>query len=174
IVYRLTDCGKRAWAEATARDADERNDPEFPPHLRGPWSKLRGYLGRLALVVHVLRQCWLEKTTDVDAESVRRAETLVNYFKGHARRTYLCMHTDRKSADAAHVLCWLGRNPEPDVFTARMVQQARKNHRTLGKTENVEECLALLERHGYVRRLPDRSGPGRPSARYERNPRWKP
>jgi hypothetical protein len=51
----LTADARRAWQGFTEEHAAELNDPEFPPHLRGPWAKFRGYCGRLALILHALR-----------------------------------------------------------------------------------------------------------------------
>jgi hypothetical protein len=80
------------------------------------------------------------------------------------------MYADPLAADARHVLRWLSRNPEPDVFTPSVIQQALRNHRSLGKTDRIEECLAVLTRHGYVRPLEKQQSVGRPTQRYRRRP----
>jgi hypothetical protein len=141
FLVKLSEPGRSVWQEFTAGHAAEVNDPDFPPHLVGPWSKLRGYAARLALVAHYLR--WAEgevddDRADVDAESMARGVKLVNYFKGHARKVYAALEADQQTADARRVLRWLERHPEPEVFTLSFVQQGFRNHRTLGTTENVE------------------------------------
>jgi hypothetical protein len=174
VFVNLTGDARQAWEEATTRHATELNDPDFPPHLRGHWQKLRAYLGRLALLMQFLRLgCGDVHAEDVDGESVRRGEQLVNYFKAHARRAYVVMHADQKTADADHVRRWLERNPEPEQFTVGDVQRGLRNHNRLRKTENIEQCLELLELHGYIRRLPEKPGPGRPTRRFQRNPLWR-
>ena len=53
-----------------------RYSRRFEPHLVGPWSKLRGYCPRLALIIHFLRWACGEvegDTSDVDGESMARA-----------------------------------------------------------------------------------------------------
>ena len=47
------DSGRSAWQQFTDDHAAERNARDFPGCLSGPWSKLRGYTARLALL-HVL------------------------------------------------------------------------------------------------------------------------
>src|SRR5262249_21147037 len=43
------------WETFTRGHAAELNAEDFPSFLKGPWSKLRGYCVRLALIVHLLR-----------------------------------------------------------------------------------------------------------------------
>jgi hypothetical protein len=45
---KLTGCGRKAWEVFTQAHADEINGQDFPGYLFGPWSKLRGYCGRLS------------------------------------------------------------------------------------------------------------------------------
>src|SRR5262249_6766890 len=90
LIVGLSSGGKEAWKAFTEGHAAELNDPDFPEFLRGPWAKLRGYGGRLALIVHELRRACAGFTELIPAEvggaSMRHAVLLVNYFKGHARR----------------------------------------------------------------------------------------
>jgi hypothetical protein len=66
--------GKVSWVRFTQIHAGELNAEDFPRHLRGPWAKLRGYCGRLALVLHWLREATGDKVgKEVDAESVEGA-----------------------------------------------------------------------------------------------------
>jgi hypothetical protein len=51
-VVNLTAEGRVAWQQFTRDHAAERNAADFPAHLAGPWSKLRGYCGRFALIIH--------------------------------------------------------------------------------------------------------------------------
>jgi hypothetical protein len=176
FLVKLDASGRRAWQRFTEAHAAERNSEDFEDHLIGPWSKLRGYCARLALVIHYLRWACGEiesDTADVDGESVERAARLVAYFKGHARKVYARMDSDPRLADARHVLKWLQRHPEPAVLTRRDVHQGLRRHTRFANPDNLDAPLKLLEHHGYVRALPNPAGrgPGRPAAdRYERNP----
>jgi hypothetical protein len=166
---------RAAWKTFTDAHAAETNDPDFPSHLLGPWAKLRGYCARLALIAHALRQaCSEAEGDDLDGERMRRAALLTDYFKGHTRKVYAVMDADPKVLAARLVLRWLERHPEFDTFTARDVHQGLRRQSGFGKPESIESPLDLLARHGYIRSIPETGGklPGRPTRRYERNPRW--
>src|SRR5262249_41381880 len=99
LLVKLTTEGRKAWEDFTDRHAREVNDPDFPSYLRGPWSKLRGYCGRLALIIHEMRLAAGEDLdNDVDGESMQRAAQLIDYFKSHARKVYVLMDADPKIA----------------------------------------------------------------------------
>jgi hypothetical protein len=170
---RLTTTGREGWERFTQAHADEMNAVEFPAYLRGPWSKLRGYGARLALIVHSLRQvCGETAEPDVDGEDLERAARLVAYFKSHARKVYAAMDADPTVAEARRVLECLGANPKLDDFTrADLYQHLRRHCR---RPEALDAPLRLLEAHGYVRNyLPPRSSkPGRLPQRYVVNPSW--
>src|SRR5262249_50937968 len=83
----LTRAARRVYHEFTQQHAGEMNTAGFPEHLRGTWLKLKGYWGRLGLIVQLLRwACGGADGNEVDDESARRAGQLVAYFKGMALR----------------------------------------------------------------------------------------
>src|SRR5262249_28612913 len=80
FLVHLTACGRGAWKRFTEGHAAELNAEDFPAHLIGPWTKLRGYGARLALILHYLRWVTGEANgEDVDGESMDRAAILVAY-----------------------------------------------------------------------------------------------
>jgi hypothetical protein len=175
----LTADGKRAWEALTGRLADEVNAEDFPPHLRGPWSKFRGYGARLALIVQMMRLSAREtQDDDVDGESVGRADRLVAYFQSHARKVYACIDADPRLADAQRVLRWLPKFCESVncVNGPKRVSKRDIHANVLGgrrTIEEVDQVVALLLRYGYLRLAAqkDRGGPGRkPSPEYEVHP----
>jgi Protein of unknown function (DUF3987) len=176
FMLRLSTEGRKEWHQFTADHACDLNRPDFPDYLRGPWSKLRGYAGRLALIVHCLRWAAGEigsDTADIDGESVARAVALVDYFKGHARRVYAAMDADPAVKLARRLLKRLAQH-EGFAFTHRDAYRWLRGP-GVSKTADVDPALHLLERLGYVRPAPsaDRPGPGRkPSETFEVNPRW--
>jgi hypothetical protein len=173
-VVPLTADGRTAWQAFTRGHAAEMNADDFPECLRGPWSKLRGYCGRLALIVHYLRWACGEVAgdkSDVDGESVGRAAALVGYFKAHAKKVYAVLDADPRAAAARKLLRWIGQGGR-GTFTKRDAYRALRGPRCRS-VEDVEPILSLLEKHGYVRPLisPDRHTPGRhPSPVYEAHP----
>lgn len=69
--------------------------PGFPARLEGVWSKLRGYLARLSLVLAACRcadgaaqASPSAREERVEREDVEATALLLDYFKAHARRVY--------------------------------------------------------------------------------------
>ncbi len=172
FLVHLTSCGKQAWVQFTEAHAEEINARSFLPHLVGPWSKLKGYAARLALILHYLR--WVTSEVDdenVDGESMNRAARLIAYFKSHTRKVLAVMDADPRTAGARKIVHWLVNNQVPR-FQKRDVYQAMKG--TFKTVEQLEPALDLLEKHALIRqeRSVDRPGPGRkPSPWYEVNSR---
>jgi len=64
-------------------------EPGFPRRLEGVWSKLRGYLARLSLILAVCRSVQSTASEErVEREDVAAAAKLLVYFKVHARRVF--------------------------------------------------------------------------------------
>jgi hypothetical protein len=174
---RLEREARVTWQRLVDRLTREMNDPDFPPQLRGPWSKLKVYAARLSLIVHFFR--WINQEAggqDVDAESVERAGLLIEYFAGHVRKVLAVMGADPKVAAARHILGYLSRNRGLTRFTR--TQLYRIARRSFPRPVDLDAPLALLAQHHYLRvQVPVRppGGQGRPPApEYEVNPRWDP
>jgi hypothetical protein len=104
----LTKTGRQQWENFTRSLASEMNGEDFPHHLRGVWSKLKGYGGRLALVLHFLRWAVQEvDEEDVDGKSMEGAARLVDYFKSHAKKICAVMFADQRMADARRIVRWI-------------------------------------------------------------------
>ncbi len=99
---------KQTFEEAYNALCEEMEHPDFPAYLRGPWSKMRGYLLRLSLIIGMANVAEytsrkpgdfsdLLKTVAVITERhVKAAVALVEYFKAHARRVYAKLHDHQK------------------------------------------------------------------------------
>ncbi len=99
---------KEAFVEAIHSLSAETERPDFPGHLKGPWSKMRAYLLRLSLIIAMSRLAQMKdlkprilydymKTQPVIKErDVKAAVAIVEYFKAHARRVYAKLHDHRK------------------------------------------------------------------------------
>ena len=82
-VLPLTSAGKAAWVEWVTSHYAELNVPDLPPQLRGPWAKLEGYCGRLALVLHLARVACKEVNGEaIDDTSVLGSGGLDRLFQG--------------------------------------------------------------------------------------------
>jgi hypothetical protein len=170
---KLTSDGRTAWKQFTERLAAEMNANNFPDVLRGPWSKMRAYGARLALVVHYLRMAADEVTgEDVDGDSLDRAARLVSYFQSHSRKVYHTLGADKKVGDAQKVWAWVVRERRTEFRR----WEAHKDLQSDGRfptQEVLDAPLALLEQHHMIRQQqqPERHGRGRrPAPVYEVNP----
>lgn len=172
----LTEDARREWKLFTDAHAEEVNSPDFPAHLRGPWSKLRGYCGRLALIIHYLRWAAAEfesSVAPVDATDIARAVCLVTYFKAHARRVLACMGADRKTEQARKILNWI-RREGCNSFARWQPFNDLRSDTDFPTPDSLDPALKILEDHNVIRATvpPLRSGAGRkPGPRYEVNPK---
>jgi hypothetical protein len=107
-VVTFTPTGRQTFVACANALYTELADPHFPDTLRGPFAKLEGYGARLALLVQLCRLVCEEAHGEaVDERSVLAADTLVQYFKSHARRVYRRLHatpTEQRVARALHRL----------------------------------------------------------------------
>ncbi len=161
----FTPCGRQEWERFSGLHAGEVNAAGFPDHLRGPWSKLLGYCGRLALVVHCLRWAAGEFEDDkagVDGEDVRRAARLVAYFKGHARRVYACLDADPRVEKAGKLWAWVVREGKPS-FRKWEAHKDLRSMKHFPTPKDLDGPLELLAQHNLLREQPaeNRAGPGR-------------
>jgi hypothetical protein len=171
----LTTSARAEWRQFTVAHAAEVNAEDFPTFLSGPWSKLRGYVVRLALIVHYLRWAVGEvasDTADVDAKSMRAAVQLVTYFKAHARKVYAAIDADPRASPARKLLNWI-RREGCQAFTKRDAYRAIPG--TIRTVDGVDPVLSLLSQHGFVRLAPpatDSRAGRKPSPKYEVHPCW--
>jgi hypothetical protein len=174
-ILKLDEGGRGAWERFTEEHAAELNTEDFPAHLRGAWSKLRGYCGRLALILSELHRVCDGRAGDfpVGEAAVRGAAELVAYFKSHRRKLAVAMDGDPRVADARRLLRWLARNPKVGDFTRRDAYQALRGH--FKRPDALDSPLRLLCDHGHLRaatpaRQAGARGPN--PERFEVNPLW--
>lgn len=96
------------WNESHRQEVRQE---DFPRQLQGPWSKLRGYIIRFILILHMLR-CAEDETDSlsqefVDEEDVTRAILLINYYKNHAQGVYKSMVKDSQGELIDDFIKWV-------------------------------------------------------------------
>lgn len=173
ILSRLSGCGREAWVDFTRGHAEQLNDPDFPDHLRGPWSKLRGYCARLALVLRFVAAAIDGEggPIEVDGLAMLRAAELIRYFKAHWLRVSAGMGAEPRIWDANRVLSYLIRHPEITEFSRRDIH--RHLHATFKTPEALDAPLSMLVQHGYLRLAASDNSIGRKATqKYEVNPLW--
>ena len=98
---------KQAFVEAHDSLCEEIEQPDFPQHLKGPWSKMRAYLARISLIICLARTAQLrdakigafyeimKEEATIQVRDVEAAIALVEYFKAHARKVYGKLHNNQ-------------------------------------------------------------------------------
>ncbi len=184
VQLKLDKEGRSAWQRFTEKIANEMNAESFPPHLRGPWAKLRSYGARLALILRCLRWACCKQTarcddlSEVDGDSMEAAERLIHYFESHARKVYAALDADPRHREGKRVIRWLANslNSLKSLKGFRVVSKSELHAGVWGGSKDVDEAsdiIALLVRYGWLRPVieEDRKGPGRkPSPQYEVHP----
>jgi replicative DNA helicase len=141
-------------------------------HLAGWAAKLAGATCRLAGLLHLaghLRDGW---NRPISADTFAGAIQLAGYLVEHARAVFDLMGADPRVDDARWLLEWISRTGQAQ-FTRRDAHHAAPRGR-FPKATDLDPALALLEEHGWLRRVDaDSPGPrgGRPpSPRFLVNP----
>jgi hypothetical protein len=141
-------------------------------HLAGWAAKLAGATCRLAGLLHLaghLRDGW---NRPISADTFAGAIQLAGYLVEHARAVFDLMGADPRVDDARWLLDWIARTGQAQ-FTRRDAHHAAPRGR-FPKATDLDPALALLEEHGWLRRVDaDSPGPkgGRPpSPRFLVNP----
>jgi hypothetical protein len=142
-------------------------------HLAGWAAKLTGATCRIAALLHLatyLRAGWARP---VSADTLAGAIRLAGYLVDHALTMFDLMGADPRVDDARWLLDWIGRT-DRQQFTRRDAHQPARGR--FRKAADLDPPLALLEEHGYLRRVDpepsrDPRGRGRPtSPRFLVNP----
>jgi replicative DNA helicase len=140
-------------------------------HLTGWAAKLAGATCRLAALLHLaahLRDGWAQP---VGADTFAGAARLADYLIEHARAVFDLMGADPRLDDARWLLDWISRTSQVQ-FSRRDAHQAARGR--FRKATDLEPALALLEEHGWLRRVdadPVGAKGGRPpSPRFLVNP----
>ena len=133
-------------------------------HLAGWAAKLAGATCRLAALLHLaghLRDGWARP---IGADTFTGAIRLADYLIEHARAVFDLMGADPRVDDARWLLDWISRTDQTQ-FSRRDAHQAAPRGR-FPKATDLEPALALLEEHGYLRRVdaePSRTPRPRPT-----------
>jgi hypothetical protein len=140
--------------------------------LRDWASKLAGAAVRVAGLLHLATHLRDGYQRPVEADTMERAVELGRYFTEHARAAFRQMGMDPLITDGQALLAWIKRS-EVAEFSRRDLFNGVRSSR-FQKAADLDESLAVLVDHGYVRlaKPPGTTGQGgRPSSpRYAAHP----
>jgi hypothetical protein len=107
-VCRLTPGAEAIWERWYNEHADEQASSEFPTEWKSPWSKLRSYMARFALVIHWIRwACDEVAGSDIDEFDMTAGAALVEYFKSGARRVFHAIGAQKADHQADRAYRWV-------------------------------------------------------------------
>ncbi len=107
LVHFDTDA-KEVFKELVNDHNREADQPGFPNRLRGPWAKMEAYIARLTLILSLVRSVSEGSPKRIEMRDVLAAESLLGYFKSHARKVYGVLYeADPKDQFAVDVVGFL-------------------------------------------------------------------
>jgi hypothetical protein len=170
FIVSFTPEAREAWKEFIKRLRSKKRDKTTPKWCRGPWAKMEGGCGRLALILSQLRQAseYLDdvEPRNITAKDIEDAEKLINYFQSHLfrAREQLAHVVDTGEEDGKVVLAWIRNclfSPKHDnEVSRRMAEQPEgKKHltgrdvsRAFGRMDHGRQRAAIswLVKHRYL------------------------
>jgi len=94
VRIHFSPAAKELMKQAINELRGEMYKPGFPTRLKGPYSKLEGYLARLCLLLACARAAATGAAERVEEDDVLKAVVLVDYFTKMARRVYVGLYGD--------------------------------------------------------------------------------
>ncbi|HYV36906.1 MAG TPA: DUF3987 domain-containing protein, partial [Gemmataceae bacterium] len=133
-------------------------------NLAAAWSKLEGYCGRLALIIHLARWAAGDVLNEIDAASIDAAVTLVRWFGMETERVYTVLSEGEQEQQNRQLLDWVR---DRGSVTVRDLQRAFP--RLYPNAETAETALKQLAGTGKVQPITQAPGPhgGRPATVYQ-------
>jgi putative DNA primase/helicase len=156
------------WAELESKVRGNELHPALVSHL----AKYRSLMPSLALLFELAD--WASGGgggESVSLDHARQAAAWCEYLESHAQRVYSCIVAPELRA-ARELAEKIKAKRLARLFSVREVYI--KNWSSLDTPESARAACRILEEAGWIRELSGDRGRGRPSERYEINPRvWK-
>ncbi len=173
LAFRFAPEAQELFIEWLAELESKVRREDLHPALTCHLSKYRSLMPSLAVLFELADSVGDNRDTDtVSLRHAQQAAAWCDYLESHARRIYSCVVNPqlRTARDLAHKL----KRQQVGVdgaFSCRDVYL--KGWSGLDSPDGVKQALEVLEDAGWVRRLFTESSPsgGRPTARYEVNPK---
>ena len=126
-------------------------------------SKLVGATARIAGLIHLASLDLPQNLVPVRPGAVDAAIVIAEYLIEHARAAYAAMGLDPTIANVPTLLAWIKRTGR-DSFSRRDARHAVRSR--IRSDADLDDALADLEHHGYIRLRPHqrRPGQGRPAS----------
>jgi len=148
----------------------ERCEHELRPgerfeHLQDWGSKLPGLALRIAGLLHLVEHA---DDVPVCVETIEAACRIGEYAAGHALIAFGMMGADPIRAKAERLLQWIRRKSLDETTSG---QAYRENRAHFDRPSDAMPALDMLAEFGHLREVPDRGATGRPTRRFDVNPK---
>jgi replicative DNA helicase len=158
--------------DAVAEDTERALDEGGPlAQLREWGGKAVGTMMRIAALLHLAEHLRDGYERPISQDTISAAHALIEYYTAHTLAAFDTMTTDETANRARYLLDWTAKTGATR-FSARDAFSGLSRAQ-FPKMNDLDPALALLERHGYLRRLPPPPNPGRgrpPAPVYEVHP----
>ena len=135
--------------------------------MKAWWNKFAGRTARIAGLLHLM--AGLDERTPIDKDMMIRAVRLMNWFAVKNEQAMLGIKTESREGLLARIVRHVVEK-DAKTFTARDVLLWTRGCLEVESMEDIRPALTRLEDLGYIARLDDKFGRGRPSERYAANP----
>ncbi|QDV66205.1 YfjI family protein [Crateriforma conspicua] len=124
-------------------DAHQQEQVDLSGAIAAAWSKLLGYVPRLALVIHVVTQIHNGDpiTEPVTDDALQRAIRLVEWFKREAGRLYATIDDTDEQRELRDLAAWIKRKHGGEC-TPRQIVQGVRRIKTVDEAEKM--CIELV------------------------------
>jgi hypothetical protein len=159
VVLKLSEAAYAEWKEFQHAIETEFRDGGKLQNLKDWGSKLPGAAVRLAGIFHLVQQAdRSELESCISRHTMQSALDLASCLISHVQCVFALMDRDPNVESAEKLMAWIIRQGQPS-FTVRDCFRAHQGR--FKRVDAMLHVLALLEQHGYIRRVSQTSGGGR-------------
>lgn len=135
--------------------------------MKAWWNKFPARTARIAGLLHLM--AGLDEQTPIHQDMMIRAVRLMNWFAVKNEQAMLGIKTESREGLLARVVRHIVEK-DAKAFTAREVLLWTRGCMEVESMEDIRPALTRLEDLGYIARLEEKFGKGRPSEKYASNP----
>lgn len=161
-IVRFSEQANNIWIKWASKHNEEMSTEVVPNYLVSCWSKLESYCARLALLMELAQEKYLEDDcNEVSLYSLETAIFLVDYFKENARKVWRLFSEDPShDKDLQKLKDLINRKKDRNGFITR---REVLNTKILGvkRNEDVEGLFEDLELVGFGKRTSRKSSSGK-------------
>jgi putative DNA primase/helicase len=159
---RFSPSAYREWKDFQRALEPQFRDGGMLQSLKDWGGKLAGAAARLSGIYHMVLMCGRnDPEAEIAGTTVTQAIELATCLISHAQAVFALMDRDPAINDAEKLVGWIVRQGRP-FFTVR--ECFRSHQGRFQRVDAMLTILVLLEQHGYIRRVRQDSGGGRPAS----------